>query len=48
MISTALAGRYVGMEELGNGVWGVWYRHVILGYYNERMKRIYEEEDFNA
>ena len=48
MVSTALGGRYIGMEELDDGVWGVWYRHVLLGYYSERTKRMYEVEDFNV
>jgi transposase InsO family protein len=47
MISTALGGKYIGMEELENGVWGVWYRHILLGYYSERTRRMYEVEEFN-
>jgi transposase InsO family protein len=45
MISTALSGRYVGFEEVGDGVWRIWYRHVALGYYSELAGRVFEIED---
>ena len=48
MISTALAGRYVGVEEVDDGVWAIWYRHVQLGLYSERTGKVYEVEDFNV
>ncbi len=47
MISTALAGRYVGFKDEGNGVWGIWYRHVLLGYFSERTTMVYEADTFN-
>jgi len=47
MISTALSGRYVGFRDEGNGVWGIWYRHVLLGYFSERTKLVYEADTFN-
>jgi hypothetical protein len=31
MVSTALAGRYVGLEPVEDGIWIVYYRHVALG-----------------
>jgi len=31
-----LIGRYIGAEELGNGIWRVYYRNVFLGYFNEK------------
>ena len=34
-MSRGLIGRYVGAEELGNGIWRVYYRNVFLGYFNE-------------
>lgn len=46
MVSTALSGRYVGVEEVDNGVWALWYRHVQLGYYSERENKVYEVEDW--
>lgn len=33
-ISNAAIDRYVGLEELGNGIWRVFYRNVILGYFD--------------
>ena len=34
-LSRGLIGRYDGAEELGNGIWKVYYRKVFLGYFNE-------------
>ena len=36
-ISTAARGRYIGLEELGNGIWKVYYRNVLLGYMDEKL-----------
>ena len=38
-LTAALKGKYVGIEELGNGVWKVFYRNVLLGYFNENELR---------
>ena len=46
MVSTALGGKYVGLEEVENGVWIVYYRSVALGVFSERMNRVYELEDY--
>ena len=46
MISTALSGKYIGLDELDDGVWGVYYRQVALGYFSERTMKVYEVEDF--
>lgn len=45
--STALSGRYVGLEEVEDGIWLIWYRHVRLGYFSEVTNAVYEIEDFN-
>lgn len=47
MITTALAGRYVGFKDEGNGVWSIWYRHVLLGYFSERTNTVYEADTFS-
>lgn len=47
MISTALSGKYVGMEEVAEGLWKLYYRHVELGYFEERSKKVYEIEDID-
>ena len=39
-MSRALAGKHVGMEELGNGIWKVYYRDVFLGYFNEKKIKV--------
>ena len=46
MVSTALSGKFVGLEEVDNGVWIVYYRHVALGVLSEKTKRVYEMEDY--
>jgi len=35
-MSSGLIGRQVAAEEIGNGVWKVFYRNVFLGYFNEK------------
>lgn len=48
MVSTALAGKYVGLEELADGIWGVYYRHVHLGTLNVRTKHVYELNEYRV
>ena len=38
-VTAALKGKYVGIEELGNGIWRVYYRSVFLGFFNEKELR---------
>lgn len=33
-VSEALADKFVGLEHLGNDVYRVYYRHLVLGYFN--------------
>jgi len=35
-LTTGLIGKPVAAEEMGNGVWKVFYRDVFLGYFNEK------------
>lgn len=35
-ISRGAIGRYVGVQEIGDGIWNVYYRNVLLGYFDER------------
>jgi len=35
-MTRGLIGKQVGAEELGNGIWKVFYRNVFLGYFNEK------------
>lgn len=39
-VTTALAGKYVGLEEVGEGIWRVYFRHKALGYFDEKVLRI--------
>lgn len=38
-LTAALKGKYVGIENLGNGIWKVVYRNVFLGFFNENSIR---------
>lgn len=38
-LTAALKGKYVGFEDIGNGIWKVYYRNVFLGYFNEYKLR---------
>jgi transposase InsO family protein len=40
MVATPLIGRDIGLEELGNGIWRVYFRNKLLGYLDERTFRI--------
>jgi len=42
-LSNALIGKQVGAEEIGNGIWKVFYRDVFLGYFNEKDIRKKEQ-----
>ncbi len=42
-LTAALMGKYVGIQELGNGIWRVFYRNVFLGYFNENELRTKEK-----
>jgi len=34
-MARGLAGKHVGLEELGQGIWRVFYRDIFLGYFDE-------------
>ena len=36
-VSNAAKGRYIGADEIGNGIWNVYYRDVLLGYFDEKL-----------
>ena len=42
--TNAAKGRYIGVDEIGNGIWNVNFRDVLLGYFDEKLidsKEIY-------
>ncbi len=43
MISTTLIEKYVGLEEIGQGIWRVLFRQKLLGYFEEKVLRIQDE-----
>ena len=43
MVSTALIGKNIGLEEVGEGIWRVYFRHILLGYLNEKEKCIVDK-----
>ena len=38
-VSAALMDKYVAIEDIGNGIWKVFYRNVLLGFFDERHLR---------
>ncbi|WP_247672751.1 hypothetical protein [Aquimarina sp. MMG016] len=38
-VSAALKGKYIAIQELGNGIWKVYYRNVFLGFFDQRNLR---------
>ncbi|WP_430815969.1 integrase core domain-containing protein [Carboxylicivirga sp. RSCT41] len=38
-LTASLKGKYVGVMEMGNGIWRVFYRNVFLGYFDEKNIR---------
>lgn len=40
-LSESLIGERVGLSEIDNGVWSVFFNHIELGRYDERSKRIH-------
>lgn len=38
-LTAALRGKYVGVEDIGNGLWRIFYRNVFLGFFDEKNIR---------
>lgn len=43
-VSTALNEKRVGLEEVGDGIWRVYFRQKPLGYFDERVRRIQDDQ----
>lgn len=43
MVSTTLIDKFVGLEELGEGLWRIYFRQKFLGYFDEKKLRIQDE-----
>ena len=43
-VSTTLAEKHVGLQEVGNGIWRIYFRNKYLGHFDERERRIYDNE----
>lgn len=43
MASTALSGKNIGLEEVGEGIWRVYFRQIVLGYLNSKEKCIVDK-----
>ena len=42
-VTAALMDKYVAIEDKGNGIWKVFYRNVLLGFFDERHLRNKEQ-----
>ena len=38
-LTVALKGKYVGIQEINNGIWRIYYKNVFLGYFNKNELR---------
>jgi transposase InsO family protein len=43
-VSTALNEKRVGLEEVGDGIWRVYFRQKVIGYLNEKVMRIQDKQ----
>ncbi len=43
MVSTTLATKYIGLEEMAEGKWRVYFRGTLLGYLDEEVLRIQDD-----
>jgi transposase InsO family protein len=43
VVSTTLAEKYIGLEEMAAGKWRVYYRDTLLGYLDEQVLRIQDD-----
>jgi len=39
-LSNALADEYIGLEEVGDGIWSIVYYETLLGRIDERSRKI--------
>ena len=42
-VSTVCIGEYIGLEEIDNGIWNVYFGPLKLGRFNERHMRIEDQ-----
>jgi hypothetical protein len=42
-VTTSLCYKYVDLEGLGDGIWRLYYRQKMLGFFNENKLRITDE-----
>lgn len=45
MAATSLADKYVGLEEIEDGIWRIYFRQKMLGFFSEKELRVSDELD---
>ncbi len=40
-LSTALEGRYIGLDETEDGIWSIYFRDALLGRYHEEERKVF-------
>ena len=47
LVSTAFKGKHVGLEELGSGIYRLYYRDFFLGYLDEKERKVHDIQDYH-
>jgi len=46
-VTTALIEKNIGLEEMGNGIYRIYFRQFFLGYLDEKNMKVYDIMDYN-
>ena len=46
-VSTAFKGTHVGLEELGSGIYRLYYRDFFIGYLDEKERKVHDIQDYH-
>lgn len=45
-VTTVLGGQYIGLEEVDDGLWHIFYAHVLLGYLHDELGKVEDRGGF--
>jgi hypothetical protein len=47
-VSKVLEGRYIGLEEVDDGLWHIFFAHVLLGYLHKGLRTVEDTAGFTS